>query len=269
MPSKKLASSTDNLLDGLIGLSQKEFLAALTVLNRDIQRLLSRLRTSKDGTISGPTVTLKTAANMQKQIAVLFLQTYGQAARDHLKRFPQITNNVKQTYSLLADEEIAFTQPNADALKLLRRQDARVYRALSSQTQAQINKSVYSHVIGRGNIDELSAEIAGALVGHEDVRGRPLSVYSDTYAQDQIMQFHATANKAMGEQLEVDHWWYVGDTIDTTRPFCREHVGDTKTTDEWEDIGRNQSWAGKSCSDIFVCRGGYNCRHHFQAVVRA
>lgn len=268
MPDEKLADSVDIALEESIAISQAQFEAAIELLNKDIQRLLGRIETTADGTIKGPTVTLRTAAKLQTQLTTLFRKTYGNASRNHIRRYRGILALVERVYQLLGESgPVGFTEVNSDTLKAIAGQDSALLNAIGREAQAKVTNFVYSNVLGMGNVDDLSRDIAGVLVGHVDVRGTPLSTYADTYAQDQIMQYHSRANKAMGDQLDVGKWWYVGDRIKTSRQFCIDHAGETKTTDEWEDLGQNTQWAGKSCSEIFICRGGYNCRHHFQAII--
>jgi hypothetical protein len=264
---ERAANLVDKFLDKEILRNQALFANAIEKLGQQIQSLVNRLEVAADGTVKGPTVTLATAIKLHKQMAQLFLETYDKAIYQYLRRFKKIEALVIDTYNnLLGIESADFLEVSKDTLKVLAKQDFQLHKTLSKRTQAEIAKAVYATVLALGDLEELKKQIEGALTGHLDVRGRPLASYADTYVQDQIMQYHARANKELGKESGAKKWRYVGDSIKTSRPFCTDNIGVVKTTEEWEAIGTGTSWKGKSCSDIFSCRGGYNCRHHFQAV---
>jgi len=100
-----------------------------------------------------------------------------------------------------------------------------------------------------------------------DRLGNNLRRYSSSYAQDALMQFSASANMSIVADLEIERWEYYGDVIKDSRDWCIEHEGRIMTTQEIRDEWASRSWKGKSSGDPFIVRGGYNCRHHFAAVV--
>ena len=100
-----------------------------------------------------------------------------------------------------------------------------------------------------------------------DRLGNNLRRYANSYAHDSLMQFSASANMAIVADLEIDRWEYYGDVIKDSRDWCVEHDGQIMTTQEIRDEWASRSWKGKSSGDPFIVRGGYNCRHHFVAVV--
>jgi hypothetical protein len=97
--------------------------------------------------------------------------------------------------------------------------------------------------------------------------GNNLRRYATGYAHDSLMQFSASANVSIGTELDIDRWEYYGDSISDTREWCRNHAGRIMTTDEIRDEWADNDWQGKSSGDPFIVRGGFNCRHHWVAVV--
>lgn len=97
--------------------------------------------------------------------------------------------------------------------------------------------------------------------------GNNLRRYATAYAHDALMQFSAAANVSIGTELGIDKWEYYGDSINDTRQWCRDHAGKIYTIAEMNELWANNNWAGKSSSDAMIARGGYNCRHHWVAVV--
>ena len=100
-----------------------------------------------------------------------------------------------------------------------------------------------------------------------DRLGNNLRRYANSYAHDALMQFSASANMAIVADLGIERWEYYGDVIKDSRDWCIEHDGQIMTTQEIRDEWASRSWKGKSSGDPFIVRGGYNCRHHFAAVV--
>ena len=111
---------------------------------------------------------------------------------------------------------------------------------------------------------EFSTRIAGAINGHADVKGRPLAIYADLYAQDSTMGVCRSLHLAIAERAGLDHFIYTGTIIGGTRKFCHDNLGHTYTRAEIATMD-NLSWHGKSAPPLTSC-GGYNCRHHWQAM---
>ena len=100
-----------------------------------------------------------------------------------------------------------------------------------------------------------------------DKVGNNLRRYATAYAHDSLMQFSASANISIANEVGIEKWKYYGDSIRDTREWCRDHAGRIMTTEEIREDWANHDWKGKAAGDPFIVRGGYNCRHHWQAVI--
>ncbi len=96
--------------------------------------------------------------------------------------------------------------------------------------------------------------------------GNNLRRYATQQLHDGLMQYSASINMQMANQLGAEKFKYFGTVVEDTRQWCKDHIGRVMTEQEIRDEWSNNSWAGKSSSDPFIARGGYNCRHHFRAV---
>jgi hypothetical protein len=96
--------------------------------------------------------------------------------------------------------------------------------------------------------------------------GNNLRRYATQQLHDGLMQYSASINMKMANQLGAEQFEYFGTVAGNTRQWCKDHIGRIMTEQEIRDEWVNNSWAGKSSSDPFIARGGYNCRHHFRAV---
>jgi len=191
--------------------------------------------------------------------------------RDVDLRFESVTNQVIQDFALI--EAIVATVYNTEindtnlrSLIAISKTTFNDYKSISKDTANRLNKAIIDFSVAGMSRDDLKTEIKGILTGSSDVKGVPMSVRANQFTQDSIMRYHNAANLAVAEQVGVKKFKYYGNIMATTRPFCVSHVGEIKTKEAWENIGRNQSWKGKASSNIFIDVGGYNCRHHLTPV---
>jgi len=149
----------------------------------------------------------------------------------------------------------------AEMIKSIRQSINGVYM---QSDQAEINRLV--DIAKNGTAAQSKAAIEKLhSVYAADRTGNNMRRYASQIAQDSLMQFDAAINVNAGIQAGAEKWKYYGDVIRDSRPFCREHAGNVYTTEEIEEIWQG-SWAGKSSSDAFTARGGYNCRHHWRPI---
>jgi hypothetical protein len=81
-------------------------------------------------------------------------------------------------------------------------------------------------------------------------------------AESVVMRFDGafTANRA--KRNGVKRYQYAGGTVENTRPWCADLDGQILDEDTINDLW-SESWQGKSGSNPFTDRGGYNCRHYW------
>jgi hypothetical protein len=81
-------------------------------------------------------------------------------------------------------------------------------------------------------------------------------------AESVVMRFDGafTANRA--KRNGVKRYQYAGGVVENTRPWCADLDGQILDEDTINDLW-SESWQGKSGSNPFTDRGGYNCRHYW------
>lgn len=84
-------------------------------------------------------------------------------------------------------------------------------------------------------------------------------------SENTVMRFAGALLTNRSKREGVNRFRYAGGVIDTTRPWCADLEGTTLTEEEMYDLW-SEDWAGKSGSDPFLDRGGYNCRHYWEPV---
>lgn len=137
-----------------------------------------------------------------------------------------------------------------------------------------------SAVINGGSVDDLVSELELFIVGDQATLGQ-LERYTSQISRDSLMQFSATYEEVLSDELGFEFYRYVGTRIRDTRPFCVKFLNDYFHKKEVEQLGRGINpitgkplsselkhgrIKGTNASNIFTNRGGWNCRHRFTAV---
>lgn len=261
---QKALARTDGFLEENAGLIERRLDAALRKLENRIIALMERIERKADGTFKGPKWTLKQAQAVHAQLAQVFDETYGAANRTYARKLGRIPTFIRDNFSDL-DVPVAFSKVDKELLTVLQGRTVQGLEALGQQTHERIANSVYTAITSGQSLNELSTEIAGAVRGHKDVRGSSLAIYSKTYAHDSFMETFATLNKTKSLEAGFTKFMYAGDIIRDTRKFCMHRAGKVYTVEEI-DSWNGMDWAGKKSGNVWVTRGGWYCRHHFQPV---
>ena len=137
-----------------------------------------------------------------------------------------------------------------------------------------------SNVITGANVDDVLDELALFIKGTPEIPGR-LERYVGQISRDSLMQFSATYDNVLADELDFQFFRYVGTRIRDTRPFCTTFLGEYFHSKEICELGDGINpltgnllspdllqgrIKGTTCSNIFTNRGGWNCRHRFTAI---
>ena len=150
-------------------------------------------------------------------------------------------------------------------------------------------------ITGGGNIVDLIDELDGLIRGttaittDKRVSKGLLDRYMSQVLSDSITQYAANYNQILTNDLGFEFYYYAGNEIKNTRPFCSrykmkyyhkkeiEQLGEKSPVDPFTGLKLstisskdNNLLAGRipntTPSNIFTRRGGYNCRHQWSAV---
>ena len=182
-----MATGTDDYLTHEVETQQTRMARALKRLEKRVVNMAYTLhKYETTGDVTGWKWTLAQAREFHKQLAAEYESVYGVAASANIDQFQQIAHFVQAQFEEL-DVPAAFGQVQSRTLKALSGQSYQVYHTLGVDSQNRIAQAVYDSMIAGITPAELSTRIAGAINGHTDVRGRPLAIYADLYAQDSTM----------------------------------------------------------------------------------
>lgn len=258
----KIADDQLNFLDRMSALHRQRMLDSIQALERRIVDRASALKTSESGNLLGAKTNLAQAQKVHSDMTALFDEEYGAASRETVKEYSESLPIIQQQYEDMG-EAVKYTGVDRDMVKALKTQDLAAYASYGLAAQDKIAKAVYNHVIAQAPFSALVGEIAAALTGQKDKRGRPLANYAKQMANDGIMNFHNTVNLKKAEDAGFTNYLYVGNIIADSRPFCIARAGNVYTREQIDSW--TGTWQGKS-GPAFTHRGGYNCRHHWQPV---
>ena len=265
MDDEKLLQIADdqlNFLDRMSALHRQRMLDSIQALERRIVDRASALKTSESGNLLGAKTNLAQAQKVHSDMTALFDEEYGAASRETVKEYGESLPVIQEQYQEMG-EAVKYTGVDRDMVKALKTQDLAAYASYGLAAQDKIAKAVYNHVIAQAPFSALVGEIAAALTGQKDKRGRPLANYAKQMANDGIMNFHNTVNLKKAEDAGFTNYLYVGNIIADSRPFCIARAGNVYTREQIDSW--TGTWQGKS-GPAFTHRGGYNCRHHWQPV---
>jgi len=158
-------------------------------------------------------------------------------------------------------------KPLADSIRAVQQQINGVYIQTNDAEAQELVEFIAENKFDPSKQSAVDAAVEQLHTKYaRDRVGNNLRRYATQQLHDGLMQYSASINMQMANQLGADKFKYFGTVVEDTRQWCKDHIGRVMTEQEIRDEWANNSWAGKSSSDPFIARGGYNCRHHFRAV---
>ena len=274
MAKKKLGLATDHKkastvanrastrLSGRVNSEAFKMQKAITTLEKRIIADAGKLQMAADGTLLGPRVNLKQAQKLHTALTHQFEETFGQEITRHVRGYNDVANWVLESFS---DLEIAadFTDLDRQMMNRLANQSMLGFTQLSAAARTSVEQALYNSIATQAPMEDLIGAISASLTGKLDKRGRPLSANAAMYANDAVMNFYNSVQMQKGADAGMDHFLYSGTIMAATRDFCSRRVGRVFDIDEINSW--THRWQGKS-GPAMTNRGGWNCRHHWQAV---
>jgi hypothetical protein len=228
---------------------QRQLAAALVTLEQRIADLLATAPL-QDGNLFDLEWAIQARAEIRQIVEEEYLAEVDRIIREY-------TAVAASTYEMLGTYG-TFTQLDPRIISQLQSLQFQGFQDIGAEYLDAISREVYRNTL-------TGASFAASVQVIKEVAGGRLSQYAKQQVHDSLMQFDASVNTAIGKESGATKWKYVGRIIATSRPFCREHEGETFTDEEIQDLWSG-SWAGKAAGDPFIVRGGYNCGHQFRPV---
>lgn len=260
--------------DSIIASAQKDVVSLENRLYASIIDFVSGLEKDKSGNIK------PSKANVKKLSSLDSFLNNAVVDDKYLAQVGSFINDLKSTNSLMSEyfkkvepnfkNDNAFTDISDDAL-LSPIENSLTHEGLSQAVNSQIKQSIANAVVTGYKPSDLIKELSDLIKGTEKTMGL-LSTHVQQVTTDAVSQYTAAYFEVISGDLGMNWYLYEGGVKDTTRAFCQERHGKFYTKKEVQDWA-SLSWKGKipttNSSNIFIYRGGYQCRHYILPVSEA
>ena len=297
---EELAQLRENLVDDIELRHNNRLNIALRNIEDEIAAL-SRSLPLKDGKLFEARRAIAIRTELKNIIDKHYLPWADSTVREYDKVAKQIVENMK--ILPVSAKFKTLTQVDVETITNLKRIKFTGFLDIATETTNSLADNVYSSTIAGKSINEMEKELRQRINGiyiqadvdeidelvefiatstdqvaiekaasrlrtyyGADRTGENMRKYSKQLAHDSLMEFDGQFTKAKAEEAGLTHYIYYGDLIGDSRQFCKNRVRANEIFSEVElrEQWAREPWKGKSGSDPFINRGGYNCRHHFQ-----
>ena len=205
--------------------------------------------------------------NEFKQITEADLVTIQQLKKIAFTQFQNLATEFSNTLAQEVYQSTLVGKPFAEVVETVRAKINGIYQQADTRKQKELVDFVQAQrIAGKTNTEDFKTAVDELKQSYgSTVTGANLAVYSSQIVQDALMGFDGQFAKFRADELGLTSYVYFGSVIRDSRDFCVEHANKIFTEEEARQLWQND-WQGKSGSDPFIDRGGYNCRHHWQPV---
>ena len=202
-----------------------------------------------------------------KQITEADLVTIQQLKKIAFTQFQNLATEFTNTLAQEVFQSTLVGKPFAEVVETMRAKINGIYQQADTKKQQELVDFVQKQrIAGKTNTEEFKTAVDELKQTYgSTVTGDNLASYSGQIVQDALMGFDGQFAKFRADELGLTSYVYYGSIIRDSRDFCVEHANKVFTEEEARELWQND-WQGKSGSDPFIDRGGYNCRHHWQPV---
>lgn len=257
-----------------------EFLAKIPKAEEQVYdkviELLSRLKIKNGSYVSSPE-NLRIASEISTLLrGVLLASDYTKYVTEFAREF-DTQAGISDKYFKAAFPEFTVSEMALAVNATAKRNaiDLLLNRASDAEFISPLKEIIEQAVINGSGFSETLKSIRTFVLGDEELAGK-MERYSRLYAHDTFAIADRSYTSIVSDELEAEWFFYSGDTITTTRPFCEERHNQFFYYKEIEAWGRGErtegmawpqsgTWAGRipetNSSTIFAYCAGFQCRH--------
>lgn len=237
-----VAMESNNIIEGLIEQADGDIDAAIN----EYEALIIEFVSSDDI----EDVTLTDTRLQEILVASGFLV----AVSEIVNRIYQETLDTSvNMYTSLYDRPFVLADTSIDALNVVRAKDASKLASFASDINDNLSRQVASMLSG----DATRAQILRAL---RETINTEFRRHIKTWVNTQTSAYYRTVTVRLALDNGIKRFKYIGPVDSLMRPFCREHIGQIRTIDEWNALDNGQ------IRPVSAYQGGYNCRHDLVGV---
>lgn len=220
-----------------------------SVVNQ-LEKAVITLNTSMAGAISsipqGSTVEADLLVLNESLRSSGFLGIVGDALNNSYTDVINISGQLNETIN---NRIFLFSEGSTAKLKALKQTTFESVEDATRVYLGKINNGINAIRFGTGNAKDIIKDVS-------DIFGKTLTNQATTLVDTGVSAAWSESNVLLAEDNGIERFLYAGSLIDTSRPFCIEHLDQVKTIEEWNLLSN-----GQGLSPISAFRGGFNCRH--------
>jgi len=254
--------------------------AAVKTLNQSVTEgtpaLLEKLQDllalfdKRGGNLKQSSDNIRLLNQVSKEIdAILSESALSPATRELLKAIPESKGLISGYFGAMLND-FSDAKPVYEAITQF--YTNYTANALIGQGVNQQFKQGVIEVLRQSVKNGISTTEAKKLLAEHIVTDNRLAKHVSQVASDALHQYSAEYTQALTDDLGLEHYYYKGTKIATSRPFCVTRTGKYYTKKEVESWAKLE-WSGKipgtNKDNITVMRGGYSCRHLLVPVSKA
>lgn len=228
---------------------------------------LSLLQTDANGAILINDANVSLINSITTQIEGLFFDREYQAALTEFVSSMRVqANQTMAIYELQLGTTPTATELYAQVLRASQTNAVAILgeTGIGQMYMQPLKEQLLLSVTNGSTLQETFKAVRGITLGDAENEGI-LYRNAKTYGRTIFSQSDANYSSTIAKTMDVEWFKYSGDTIETTRRFCKTRHNKFYHVKEVEEWGTLKPWAGQikgtNSSTIFTNRGGWNCRH--------
>lgn len=161
-------------------------------------------------------------------------------------------DEAQQVYLETYGENFLFAETSLERLNAIKQLDLAQYAQLGDNFSTTMSRVMTNLQFGSLDFNEAVQEMRDMV--------DQLGNHAKTWVTTGLSGVYSDSSVMLAEDNGITEFIYVGPMDTLTRPFCREHLNQTKTKAQWDELDNNQ------ILPVSVYRGGFNCRHQLVGV---
>lgn len=266
---QKSATESERELIELNALYDNELLEIMLILEREVLKLLNVAGSYESGYSVGDQTNLIRAISARKELIAFTNREVSDLPSEWTRHFDKVQEFIIKH---IPDSGVpsAFTNIDGEMLNSVKKISTMEYYG---KYVAEFKKDIIYELLIGGDFNKIVKNIQANLTQEDLIEQGDQLKYTNSFSamakrigHDILMGIYAITHKTKAEQDGIERFFYFGTALTDSRSWCREHLMKIYTSDEI-DNWNYKNWEGKIPGvNVWIARGGYNCRHHFQAV---
>ena len=166
--------------------------------------------------------------------------------------YQRAINEAFLSYQEIFNSNFQFSDVSLARINSLKQLDLSQFNQLTADAVEKISRNIINTQFGAISVNDAIAEIQAIMIQNQG--------WVNTWVNTALESVYRESNVLLAQDVGFEKFLYLGPSDQITRPFCRQHIGETKTVAEWNELDNGQ------LRPVSTFAGGFNCRHQLVAV---